>query len=36
MIKEFVEKWNKYKNDLEEYFGNTKQEEYSSYEKNEM
>lgn len=32
MIKEFVEKWNKYKNNLEEYFRNTKQEEYSSYE----
>lgn len=32
MIKEFVEKWNKYKNDLEEFFRNTEQEEYSSYE----
>ena len=32
MIKEFVEKWNKYSNNLEEYFRNTRQEEYSSYE----
>ena len=32
MIKEFVEKWNKYSNNLEEYFRNTKQEEYSNYE----
>lgn len=32
MIKEFVEKWNKYKNDLEEFFRNTEQEKYSSYE----
>ena len=32
MIKEFVEKWNKYKNNLEEFFRNTKQEKYSSYE----
>jgi len=32
MIKEFVEKWNKYNKDLEEFFRNTKQEEYSSYE----
>ena len=31
MIKEFVEKWNKYKNDLEDYFRNTKQEEYGTY-----
>ena len=32
MIKKFVEKWNKYSNNLEEYFRNTKQEEYSNYE----
>lgn len=32
MIKEFVEKWNKYKSDLEDYFRNTKQIEYSTYE----
>jgi len=32
MIKEFVEKWNKYNKDLEEYFRNTNQGEYSSYE----
>lgn len=31
MIKEFVEKWNKYKNDLENYFRNTKQVEYNTY-----
>lgn len=33
MIKEFVEKWDKYKNDLENYFRNTKQLEYDEYEK---
>lgn len=33
MIKEFVECWNKYKVDLEEYFKNAKQEEYDTYEK---
>lgn len=32
MIKEFVEKWNKYKNDLEEFFRSTEQKKYSSYE----
>ena len=32
MIKEFVERWNKYKGNLEEYFRNTKQEKYDSYE----
>lgn len=31
MIKEFVEKWDKYKKDLEDYFRNTKQEEYDTY-----
>lgn len=31
MIKEFVERWNKYKGNLEEYFRNTKQEKYASY-----
>lgn len=33
MIKEFVERWNKYKENLEKYFRNTKQEEYDTYEK---
>lgn len=33
MIKEFVKKWDKYKNDLENYFRNTKQLEYDEYEK---
>ena len=32
MIKEFVEKWDKYKKDLEDYFRNTKQGEYDTYE----
>lgn len=32
MIKEFVERWDKYKGDLENYFKNTNQEEYSNYE----
>ena len=31
MIKEFVERWNKYKGNLEEYFKNTKQEKYETY-----
>ena len=31
MIKEFVERWDKYKGDLENYFKNTNQEEYSNY-----
>lgn len=31
MIKEFSERWNKYKGSLEEYFRNTKQEKYDSY-----
>lgn len=31
MIKEFIEKWNKYNKDLEEYFRNTEQKEYSEY-----
>lgn len=31
MIKEFSERWNKYKGNLEEYFRNTKQEKYDSY-----
>lgn len=31
MIKEFVEKWNKYNKDLEDYFRNTKQVEYNTY-----
>lgn len=33
MIREFVEKWDKYKKDLEDYFRNTKQSEYDKYEK---
>lgn len=33
MIKEFVERWDKYKNDLEKYFRTTKQEEYDTYDK---
>lgn len=32
MIKEFVERWDKYKGDLEKYFRTTRQEEYSTYE----
>lgn len=32
MIKEFVEAWDANKNKLEDYFRNTKQEEYDSYE----
>lgn len=32
MITEFIEKWDKYKNELEEYFKTNKQLEYSSYE----
>ena len=31
MIKKFVEKWNRYKENLENYFRNTKQEEYQDY-----
>ena len=31
MTKDFLEKWEKYKNDLEKYFSNTPQEEYDSY-----
>lgn len=31
MTKDFLEKWEKYKNDLEKYFSNTPQEEYNSY-----
>lgn len=31
MTKDFLEKWEKYKNDLEKYFLNTPQEEYDSY-----
>ena len=31
MIKEFVDKWDKYKNDLEDYFRTTEQREYSCY-----
>ena len=31
MIKEFVERWNKYKENLEKYFRNTKQEKYETY-----
>ena len=31
MIKEFIEKWNKYNKKLEEYFKNTEQKEYSEY-----
>ena len=31
MIKEFVEKWDKYKNELEEYFRNNPQKEYATY-----
>lgn len=33
MIKEFIEKWDKYKKDLEKYFKTTKQSEYDTYEK---
>lgn len=33
MIKEFIERWDKYKGNLENYFRTTKQEEYTSYEK---
>lgn len=32
MIKEFIEKWDKYKNDLEKFFSTTKQLEYSTYD----
>lgn len=32
MIKEFVERWDKYKDDLKDYFKNNKQEEYPTYE----
>lgn len=32
MIKEFVERWDKYKDDLRDYFKNNKQEEYPTYE----
>ena len=31
MTKDFLEKWEKYKSDLEKYFSNTPQEEYDSY-----
>lgn len=31
MVEEFIEKWEKYKGDLEDYFRNTKQEEYNEY-----
>lgn len=31
MIDEFIEKWYKYKDDLEEYFTETEQEKYSTY-----
>lgn len=31
MIKKFVEKWDKYKGNLENYFRNTRQEEYQDY-----
>lgn len=31
MTKDFLERWEKYKNDLEKYFSNTPQEEYDSY-----
>ena len=31
MIKEYVSKWNKNKKNLEEYFRNTRQEEYNNY-----
>lgn len=31
MTKDFLEKWETYKNDLEKYFSNTPQEEYDSY-----
>lgn len=33
MIKEFANKWDKYKNDLEDYFRNTEQKEYCNYKK---
>jgi hypothetical protein len=33
MIKEYVDKWNKNKNKLKEYFRNTRQEEYDRYYK---
>jgi hypothetical protein len=33
MIKEFIEAWDKSKDKLEDYFRNTKQEEYDRYEK---
>lgn len=32
MIKEFVERWDKYKEYLEKYFRKTRQEEYSEYQ----
>ena len=32
MIKEFVEKWEKNKNELEQYFRKTRQKEYQDYE----
>ncbi len=31
MIKEFIEKWNNHKNELEDYFREHKQEEYNTY-----
>lgn len=33
MINEFVQKWDKYKNDLEKYFRETNQDEYDEYSK---
>lgn len=33
MIKDFIEKWEENKKELENYFRNTKQEEYDEYEK---
>lgn len=32
MIKEFIEKWDKYKNELEKYFAMTDQSEYQEYQ----
>lgn len=33
MIQEFIERWDKYKGNLENYFRNTKQDEFVSYKK---
>lgn len=33
MINDFVQKWDKYKNDLEKYFRETNQDEYDEYSK---